>query len=164
MRPRLRTGIAVLLGTALVTATAVLGTPAEAATAFVSFYEGNGGAQTNVCNIAVPASGAMAVRQVDFTNNPYSCDNDEARSLAFINSAPGLIVEVWDRSSCANPAGQSRSDYSRSELAVPASRIVVPTFEATTGQIRGLPYYETYYRSNGNLDGKVSCVRISRSR
>jgi hypothetical protein len=142
-----------------------LATPAHAAgTAYVSFYEGGSGTQAIVCSIPVPRAGAMGVRQIDFTNDPYSCDNDEARSMGFINSDPGLTVEVWDRSSCANPVGQSRSDYSRIGLAVVAApRVVVGTFEATTPPVRGLPYYESYVRANGDLDGKVSCVRISRT-
>ena len=115
-----------------------------AATAYVSFYEGGNGTQAIVCSIPVPSSGAMSVRQIDFTNDPFSCENDEARSMGFIYSSPGLTVEVWDRSSCANPLGQSRSDYSRTTLAVAASpRIVVGTFEATSASVRGLPYYES---------------------
>jgi hypothetical protein len=138
--------------------------PLAAPTGYLWFYEGANATQNLVCSIPVPRFGALGARQIDFTNDPYGCANDEARSVSFVNVDAGLSVQVWDRSSCANPFGVQASDVSYLDLAAYASYTIVGTFERSTGQVRGLPYTETYVRANGNLDGKVSCIRISRSR
>lgn len=159
-----RTAALAVVATASVAA-AVAGT-AHAVTplGFVVLYEGANATQNIVCSIALPRTGPIPQRQIDFTSNPYGCDNDEARSLAFVNLSAGVAVQAWDRSSCANPVGQKPSDFAVIDLAEFASRTRVDTFEANTGQVRGLPYIETYHRATGDLDGKVSCLKVSRAR
>ena len=143
---------AVLLGGA---ATGGAATASATGTGFLSFYESNNATQALLCSIPVPPGSVFT--QVNFTADPYGCENDEARSMVFDNVGPGITVEVWNDSNCSN----ARSDRSIIDIGV-FGRDTVGTFESTTPQERGRPFYQTYIRKTGDLDGKVSCVKIIR--
>lgn len=44
----------------------------------------------------------------------------------------------------------------------PFAQARVDSFQFTSPQERGLPFYQNYIRRSGSLDGKVSCIKIIR--
>ena len=110
----------------------------------VSFYEGNGGSQNKVCDLT------LASQTVNFTRTSL-CTNDEARSLQLAFAPAGTIIEVYDDSSCT-----SRDDFARIRVKRDIHRVIVGTFEHSFENTD----LDVDYFFGGNLDGKVSCVRI----
>ena len=110
----------------------------------VSFYEGNGGSQNKVCDLTLYS------QTVNFTQSS-ACANDEARSLKLTFARAGTVVEVYDDSSCT-----SRDDFARIRVKRDLNRRTVHTFENSFEDAD----LDVDYFFGGNLDGKVSCVRV----
>ena len=126
----------------------------------VTFCEGNGGTQTEVCNID-------AREEKAFRSGQFGCDNDEARSMWITGPVPkGTEITVYD----ARNNNFYDDDYATVEITrdIPqGTTVLVPTFEfsgATVAFTGGPGNLNTltdsfatirYTRKNG-LDGKVS--------
>jgi hypothetical protein len=122
--------------------------PSDFPDSAVVFYEGNNASQNIVCTLPLKSS-----MFVNFKNNSYGCDNDEARSAKFLEAKAGTTVAVYD-----DPNGGTGDDYTsiyvKKNIQTPR---VVGTFEANYED----EYLKvTFTRKNG-LDGKVSSARIT---
>ena len=111
------------------------------------FHEGNGGSQDIVCTLP------QSVLEVNFKNDPYSCENDEARSVVLNNLPAGAMLIVYDDPGCG-----TGDDYTRIRVLENISQVTIGTFEG--GSYPSSIHYQ-HFPDNG-LDGKVSCVQISR--
>lgn len=111
------------------------------------FYEGNNAAQDIVCTLSIPQRG-----QIDFTNHS-ECDNDEARSLKLLDVRAGMVIEVYDDSSCRRTA----DDYAIIRVLQDQTQLVISSFEQSLTQAN----VSVIYRTGKNLDGKVSCVILA---
>ena len=111
----------------------------------VSFYEGNGGSQNKVCDLN------LQNQTLDFTRSS-TCANDEARSLKLTFAAAGTVLEVYDDSSCT-----SNDDFVRIRVKRDLHRKTLNSFEQSFENAD----LDVDYFFGGNLDGKVSCVRIT---
>lgn len=111
------------------------------------FHEGNGGGQDVVCTLP------QSILTVDFKNDTYSCENDEARSVVLNNLPEGAMLIVYDDPGCG-----TGDDYTRIRVLEDISQVTIGTFEG--GSYPSSIDYQ-HFPDNG-LDGKVSCVQISR--
>lgn len=91
---------------------------------------------------------------VNFQNDGYGCDNDEVRSVKWVNVDPRCRITIYD-----GPDGWSGDGYvvmtPKDEMA-PLSEFAIGSLERS--QSDG-PVEVAYRRKNG-LNGKVSAVRI----
>ncbi|MCB1037103.1 MAG: phospholipase D family protein, partial [Acidobacteria bacterium] len=110
-----------------------------------TFHEGNGGTQNKVCDLPLTS------RTVNFTQDP-DCTNDEARSVTLTFARAGTVLEIYDDSSCT-----ARDDFVRIRVKRDLGRLTVGTFEHSFENAD----LDVDYFFGGNLDGKVSCVRIT---
>ena len=111
----------------------------------VSLYEGNRATQNKVCDITV------ADKRVRFSKSK-SCDNDEARSLQLTFAKAGTTVTVYDNGDC-----RTNDDWTRIRLKRDVNRLTVNSFERSYSNAD----VDVSYQRGGNLDGKVSCIRIN---
>ena len=112
------------------------------------FYEGNGGSQNLVCTLP------QGILSANFKNDPYGCDNDEARSVVLADLPTGAILTVYDDPGCG-----TGDDYTRIRVLQGFSgTITISSFE---GGSYPSNIQFSHFHNNG-LDGKVSCARISR--
>ncbi|ELU8564823.1 metallophosphoesterase family protein [Vibrio parahaemolyticus] len=116
----------------------------------ITFYEGNGGSQNIVCTIPGNKS-----QEVNFKNDSYGCDNDEARSVVLSSMHAGTVIEVTD-----DPNGGHHDDYAvihvKKDL---LGSYTVDTFERSDMHNEQVTVY--YYSTGDNkLDGKVSRAKI----
>jgi hypothetical protein len=110
------------------------------------FREGNGGQQDVVCTLP------QAILTVNFQSDPYSCENDEARSVVLNNIPAGAMLVVYDDPGCG-----TGDDYTRIRVLENISQVTIGTFEG--GSYPPSISYQ-HFHDNG-LDGKVSCAEIS---
>ncbi|MFT5893092.1 MAG: hypothetical protein ACI9Y7_003211 [Dokdonia sp.] len=112
----------------------------------VIFYEGNNGTQDLLCTIAL----SNPVGHVNFKEDSYGCDNDEARSARFIDMRQGMLFRIYD-----DPDGATDDDFVIISIKRDFSNKLLGTFEASESD---LDWTVTYFEDNG-LDGKVSAFR-----
>jgi hypothetical protein len=146
-RSNIWSAIAVVLS--LISATILLiQNPASAATGSLVFYEGDGGTQDVVCVVPYEFG-----RSVNFKNDNYGCDNDEARSVRFENVPSGAFLSVYDSPSCTRVDDVTYIHLYNNTL----GSVLVPRFnysDDSNGQ-----FSITYDRFNG-IQGKVSCIQM----
>lgn len=111
----------------------------------VQFKEGNNGSQSVVATYT-----DLPGQNYDRYQIPQ---NDEARSVILSSVRQGCIISVFD-----NGFFQTNDDYCVIEvLQTTPPGYIVPTFQRNyTDQ-----YIRQTYRYGGNLDGKVSSIRIN---
>ena len=120
-------------------------------TSEIVLYEGNNRSQDVLCRLPLPAFGSSVVHNL--TSDNYGCENDEARSLLLRNVPQGTVITVYDSSNCSQG-----DDYTIITVTRNTAWSVVNTFESDFSD----NYLHSNYRTAGDIDGKVSCVRISR--
>ena len=91
-----------------------------------------------------------ATAEYNFTRH-RACENDDARSLLLVDVRKDTVIEVFDDSRC-----RTRDDWTRITVKRNIARYNVNTFELSTED----NFIKVEYMTRGNLDGKVSCVRI----
>jgi hypothetical protein len=111
----------------------------------LSFFEGNGGTQDNVCDLDV-------TNQVVRFKSHASCDNDETRSLVIFSVHAGTTIEVFE-----NPDCRPNDDWTQIIVKRAVSQALVSTYEQS---FENDDLLVIHHHANG-LDGKVSCVRIT---
>jgi len=111
----------------------------------ILFYEGNNGSQNLVCTLKVKMD------RINFKNDSYGCDNDEARSLVLSYVKAGTRITIYD-----SPDAKTNDDYT-----VITVKRSIPYYRVNSfqGNINDDYVKATYHRKNG-LDGKVSYVKI----
>lgn len=77
--------------------------------------------------------------------------NDEARSVVLEFVRPGTRLEVYDNSSA-----KKDDDWAVIEVTKSGSNVVVGTFQQNIDN----EYYKINYPTSGNLDGKVSHIKV----
>lgn len=112
----------------------------------LSFFEGNNASQNKVCDLSATP------QTVNFQEDGFSCDNDEARSMVLTNVRAGFTIEVFDSPSCS-----TGDDWTRIVVKQNVASLVVGSFEQSISTAAATV---AYFSDNG-LDGKVSCARIS---
>jgi len=119
----------------------------------VRYFEGNWGSQDTFCpdQITIPVSGYWRTQH-------RICKNDEARSLRVENLPQGSEIEVYDNPDCNVGDDWAKITTNRSSLAPGNSYITVNSFEENGNWEN---YKIDYHYQDGNLDGKVSCVKYS---
>ncbi len=112
----------------------------------LTFFEDNGVQGDRLCGLS-PATGTYKFEQP----GARACDNDEARSLLFYEVAKDTVIEIFDDGDCRTNDDRTRITVKRS-----ISRYELGSFE------RGFEdeFLKVERLTSGNLDGKVSCVRI----
>ncbi len=114
----------------------------------IVLYEGGGASQNIVCTLPLTSN-----RFVNFKNDSFGCDNDEARSAKILEAKAGTKITVYD-----DPSGGTGDD--RTEIQVKKNiqtPRIINTFE---GSFEDEYLKVTFHRDNG-LNGKVSSARIS---
>jgi hypothetical protein len=107
----------------------------------LTFYEGNSGTQSVVCQTV---SGTM---KLNFQR--ISCPNDEARSLQLSNVPAGYQLRIFDDPNCG-----TGDDWTEIKVLQPVASLLVGTFESSsTTSLAQISHHH-----NNGLDGKVSCV------
>lgn len=116
------------------------------------FFEGNGGEPNIVCTLE---QAPMDVHLGGLFNDPYGCDNDEARSVKLLNIPAGAMLVVYDAGDC-----NKNDDYTRIRVLQNISSLTISSFEAwgEPDPSLGVDFENT---PNNGLDGKVSCIQIS---
>lgn len=113
----------------------------------VVLYEGN-----NATQDLVGVIDANVNKLVKFKWN-NCCPNDEARSMRMWNMDDNQVITVYD-----DPYGRSwKDDWARVRMKQDASMVTISTFEKNTNN----SIYQQTYITGGNLDGKVSALRVS---
>jgi|GEM_PF-1983691 len=113
----------------------------------IDFYEGNRGTQDLVCRLS-----SASWQTINFKKDNLSCENDETRSLVLRNVNPGLVLRIYDDPECRG----WKDDWTEIVVKKPLSRYVVDTYERSFSNSE----ITVDYKTSGNLDGKVSCVKI----
>ena len=112
----------------------------------IVFYEGNNATQNIVCSLLFDTN-----KGVNFKNDGFGCDNDEARSAVLVNVPAGTNFSVYD-----SPDGSHGDDYSTYEVKQFISKFTINSFhhnhEDSNIKI-------THHHHNG-LDGKVSRINM----
>jgi hypothetical protein len=122
--------------------------------------------QKNQLTCAIPVKSVQTQQAtVDFKTDPYGCRNDDATKLLIVRLGPlgpssnglrdnnpnPLFIEVNDDSSC-------RGGHPSSRITIAAyGSYTVPSFQ-TRVNLGGVQVSGTI----GQIDGKVSCVRLTR--
>ena len=117
------------------------------------FYEGNYGTQNIVCTLPQAPMMVHFGAYWLFPSNPYECDNDEARSVRLLNIPAGAMLVVFDDGGCG-----PNDDYTRIRVLQSISDLTIGSFEGGTYP-SSIDFQHVH---NNGLDGKVSCVQISR--
>ncbi|MCC2525571.1 hypothetical protein [Vibrio coralliilyticus] len=113
------------------------------------FHEGVQGSQNTVCNLSVLPGN---VESINFKNDSYGCDNDEAKSLTLRDVPEGTLIKVYD-----SPKLATDDDY-----------IVITVLQNIYEDYNVGSFEQTYedetvkvvYHEDNGLAGKVSAVRI----
>ena len=113
------------------------------------FHEGNGGLQNIVCTL----DQATKTAQLGMFSHPYGCANDEARSVILLNLPAGAMLIVYDDPGCSK-----NDDYTVIKVLEDITEVVIGSFEGGTPP----PSIYFYHGHNNGLDGRVSCIQISR--
>ena len=116
----------------------------------VEFFEKNG-ARDSLCSVSIDSTAVTEYRKSAFER--LGCSNDEARSLKLYNVPAGAVVEVYDDGQC-----RANDDWARITVKRPLESIALQSFESSFSNGK----LSVDYRYGGNLDGKVSCVRVSK--
>jgi Ricin-type beta-trefoil lectin domain/Ricin-type beta-trefoil lectin domain-like len=111
----------------------------------LTFYQDNDVQGRPLCGV-LPATA-----EYNFTRY-RPCENDEARSLLIANVRGGTVIEVFDDSRCRTTDDRTRITVKRN-----VARHQVDSFEIGTED----DFVRVERLTRGNLDGKVSCVRIA---
>ena len=113
----------------------------------LTFFEDNGVQGDRLCGLAPGVPGEFRFEQP----GARACENDEARSLLLYEVAKGTEIEVFDDGSC-----RTNDDHTRITVKRSVVRYELGSFE------RGFEdeFLKVERLTSGNLDGKVSCVRI----
>lgn len=117
------------------------------------FYEGYNGSQDTFCATDITQLGVVMTLKMS------SCDkNDEAKSMRFETGVPSAtIVRVYDNPNC--DTGDDWAEIRTRRVPTATAPITVWNFEDNdSDDPQG--YTITYHREDGNLDGKVSCVKF----
>jgi hypothetical protein len=125
----------------------ILSSPARAEWVF---YEGNFGTQNIVCTLV---QAPMQVGLGGLFNDPHGCDNDEACSVRLLNIPAGAMLVVFDDGDCG-----PNDDYTRIRVLQNVSDLTIGSFEGGTYPSS----VDFQHVHNNGLDGKVSCIQISR--
>ncbi|ATB30016.1 hypothetical protein MEBOL_003471 [Melittangium boletus DSM 14713] len=114
----------------------------------IVLYEGGSASQNIVCTLPLTSS-----TFVNFKNDGYGCDNDEARSAKILEAKAGTTITVYD-----DPNGGTGDDYTsiRVKKNIQSPR-VVGSFESSFSD----EYLEVTFKRKNGLNGKVSSARIS---
>jgi len=117
----------------------------------IRFYEGVNGSQDTFCPETITERPFYRQKSMG------SCGkNDEAKSMKFEGTPAGTVVKVYDNPNC--DTGDDYAVITTLRDAV-ASPITVWHFEDNSSD-DPTGYFISYYREDGNLDGKVSCVQF----
>lgn len=117
----------------------------------LTFFEDNGVRGDALCGLP-PATGEFRFEQL----GARACENDEARSLLLYEVAAGTEIEVFDDPQCRTIDDHTRVTVKRRGNALGVAKYELGSFE------RGFEdeFLKVERLTSGNLDGKVSCVRI----
>lgn len=117
----------------------------------IRFYEGYNGSQDTFCAETITQRPLFKQKKMGDCGK-----NDEAKSMSFEDTPAGTVVKVYD-----NPNCDTGDDYAVITTLRDAvdSTITVWNFEDNDSD-DPTGYRISYYREDGNLDGKVSCVQI----
>lgn len=129
----------------------------------IRFYEGNGASQDYLCGYRLQyVPGAYSSWGPFVLAGPYNnysrCPNDEIRSLSLENAPAGLQIDIYDSSYC-----DERDDHTVVWTGAGFSGAIYSfeRFYAEQASVRGEFSIGVSPQSTGNLDGKVSCIKIS---
>lgn len=113
----------------------------------IDFWEGDDGTQDRVCILPFQ-EGA----EVDFEEDDFSCENDEARSATLFDLSPGMTVTVFNDPGCG-----TGDDWTTIQVLRPIGPEghLIGWFEGTFSD----GTVDVTYHDHGGLAGKVSCVR-----
>merc|ERR1719430_1867150 len=119
-------------------------------TGAISFFEGNGGSQDEVCTLFWPPYGTW-----DFQHEQH-CQNDEARSAILISADPYTTITIYD-----SPSGSKSDDYTIIKIKnAVESEILIDSFEKSQEITSGGNWVVIEHHHHNGLDGKVSRVEI----
>ncbi len=120
----------------------------------ITFFEDNGVAGDALCGLS-PAAGDYRFEQP----GARACENDEARSLLLYEIAAGTMIEVFDDGRCRTTDDHTKITVLRE---LPEGLGGVARYELGSFE-RGFEddFLRVERLTRGNLDGKVSCVRIT---
>lgn len=126
----------------------------------ITFFEHNGLGGDRLCGLA-PAAGEFRFEQP----GARACENDEARSLLLYEVAAGTVIDVFDDGRCRTTDDHTKITVkdrrgphgAAQRIAQGVTRYELNSFE------RGFEddFLKVERLTTGNLDGKVSCVRIT---
>lgn len=111
----------------------------------LSLYEGNNGTQNKVCDLD-------AISGVVRFPSHSACDNDETRSMVLTQVSAGTLIEVYDDGDC-----ETTDDWTEILVKRAALRTTIDTYEQS---FENDDLLVTHHHVS-NLDGKVSCIRIT---
>ena len=121
----------------------------------ITFFEDNGLGGDTLCGLS-PAAGDYRFEQP----GARACENDEARSLLLYEVAGGTVIHVFDDGRCRTTDDHTTITVKRRQasggVTVGVARYEIPSFERDFDDA----FVNVDYKTSGNLDGKVSCVRI----
>lgn len=113
----------------------------------LTFFEDNGVRGDRLCGLS-PVTGEYRFEQP----GARACENDEARSLFLYEVAAGTEIEVFDDGRCRTNDDHTRITVKQRGIASYDLDSFERGFEDELLRVERL--------TSGNLDGKVSCVRI----
>ena len=117
---------------------------------YFELYQGNNGNQRLLCYVALERYTTATKRNMVYD---YGCQNDAARSMRVCGAKAGTRIRIYD-----DPHHRRHDDWT--EILVKKDMVdnceTIDTFEKdkTYGNIN------VDYKTNGNLDGKVSSFAI----
>lgn len=117
----------------------------------IRFYEGYNGSQDTFCAETITQRPLFKQKKMGDCGK-----NDEAKSMRFEGTPAGTVVKVYDNPNC--DTGDDYAVITTLRDAVDSS-ITVWNFEDNDSD-DPTGYRISYYREDGNLDGKVSCVQF----
>ncbi|HVF58595.1 MAG TPA: RICIN domain-containing protein [Thermoanaerobaculia bacterium] len=122
----------------------------------ITFFEDNGLGGDTLCGLS-PAAGDYRFEQP----GARACENDEARSLLLYEVAGGTVIHVFDDGRCRTTDDHTtitvKQRLASGNVTVGVARYEIPSFERDFDDA----FVNVDYKTSGNLDGKVSCVRIT---
>ena len=113
----------------------------------IVFWEGNDGEQNGW-----PVSTAVS-KSYNLTTSGQPVPNDEARSCTLVDVEAGTLIEVYN-----SPSGKVEDGYTKIEVKNNLSGpVIIGSFQ--TEQLT--PDYVVDYSGKGDVDGKVSLIKIT---